>query len=1491
MKLAAGRPQLFLLVLLLLTASATVSAPVINRVAATPAPNPPNPVYVEDSPAAQNLIDRAAELQRQNRSREAVATYQKAIDEYAHKLMPIPGGRYTDVVVRVRTMLLSDADLLETYRRVHEPMAEGALAQAGAGGGETGKLDRIVLRFGLCRAGLDAALLLAGRYLERADASSAATVLDDVVNHPDIELRQARWHVLQALAGVYEPDDRRLSHHREALAAMGALDDVARVDRVAADRRRPPRTEVFDAMSTLPAVTVIKPLSEPLWHVNVPTPPPQIAAVLNQIRKAKKGGQVPKPSRFLYMIPTVHEDRLYVNDGGSVLALDRNAGRVMWISHSDVTLGRPNTRIPQTSLDQRGVAVVDHRVLAVLGYYPWPARRGRQKMRQTWVACLRKSDGTRIWEVHPGDADPALANASFHGTPLVLAGRVFVLARRMHNSNFQDAYLVALDLADGRMLYKRHLSSAMSRHHQFVESFAQIVADGGRLYVTDNLGAVCCFDARDGTARWVTIVNQGLSGLSHNAAGDIGRQVSLPVRVKAGLVVRPRGAGGAAVLIDPDTGIQKKDLTEPAFREALYLARAGADLLCVGSTLVLFDGETLQPRWRRPLHKQTALGRPMGRSCVSTDRVIVPIKGQIVVVSLADGKIVAEYPISETGNLLVLDGEIIVTGMTSVRSYLSWSVAYSRLRKQMAARPTDPAPAMALAHLAWSSSRDDDVLESVDAALAALEQRQTRQTDDGVSRALVDPVQQKVFRQLLGFTQSRRKADRALRSALYARLASVTATPGDEVAYRLANGEFLGDTGEHRGAIDVYQSILDDTTLSVQIHTTDDGALQAGLEAAFRQSALIEEHGRGFYAHIDQKAGHLLAELEGAEAAMPDELLEMARRFINARCAVSALVVAAERLAADGKTEAAVVQLRRAYRMNGDPTVVPRIVGGLVELNLAANRIHRAHYWLERTTREHEKLTISRRGELVSPAAWLDDLRDLPAVVAHLPSFELPMGDTTVLQGRLRVPQLQPRGAWLRDRIITQDGAQVQLRRVPHLDQVSWSVSIPPGRSARVLVLTAEQVLLWMESAGTIVALDGDTGTTQWRHDDLDAVMGEVVPPVAAGTGLPDQVVAQWWRQPQPAVPQKVIVGRPRIVLHQVEGRAAAVRNVEGRIGLKPRPAPTDGIGHLGGFLFGLNGTSLAVAAADGHIIVIDRNSGQIRWRRRVSISRLTHLVMDGETLALAATRDSKGVIITIDPNTGKIIVPAVETERPVTWIGVNNEQTMWYITGQHVVAHSLVDRLIRWSRPIPDQTFLRGAKLDLGVLLLGLRNGEPLTLEASTGRTIEQRRAAVLDSQRPIQARSVEGRWHVLGPAAAMALSGEGRIEWVDAIADVEKQLLDHWVGDRYVVLLNQVEPLAVARVNVRHLMRQGPNVLLPRVEDRVVQPDRWVYCLYLLDRVSGVIVHQQDLEALKAAVIGRESVLLDDHLVLSTESFTIIIPARGADRERVEGERHEGT
>ena len=1499
--------------LLWLTASTTVDAQVVSIIpASTVAPartpkstaSPLNPVYVEDSPAAQDLIDRAAELHRQNRSREAVTTLQKVIDDYPHKLMPLQDGRYTDVVLWVRAKLASDAELLATYRRVHEPLAEGALARATTrattrtatrtaarttarttapapdDGGDPEQLNRIILRYGMCRAGLEASLLLAGWYLERADPSSAATVLDDIADHPDRATATARIHLLQALAGLYESDGRRLAIHRQALEAMGNREDVARIDRLDAGGRRPPRTRVYDAMSPLPSVTVLKPVAEPLWRVKVPSPPPSIASLTNTARSGKQRRKPLDPSRFLYMIPAVHEDHLYVNDGGSVLALDRNAGRVLWTSrHHVAEPGQVNARNRFNAMalqDQRGVAVVGRRVLAVLGHHPWPPNRRPQGVSQTWVTCLREADGGQIWSVQPGDADPALENAAFHGTPLVAAGRVFVLARRTHRSRFQDAYLVALDLDDGRMLFKRHLSSA-SAQHQFVGSFAQILMDGGRLYVTDNLGAVCCIDARDGTMRWVSIVPQGLAGPKRKVVvPGAGWQVSLPLRLEAGLVVRPRGTGGSAVLLDPDTGIRLKVLDDPQIRGALHLAAAGGDLLCVGSTLVLFDGQTLQPRWKRPLQRSATAATPRGRASICTDRVVVPIKNRIVVVSLSDGSILAEHPISGIGNLLVLDGQIIVTGVKSVSSYLGWKVASTRLRDQIASRPTDPSPAMALAHLALSSSRSDDFLVAVDAALAALERRQARQDGDGASAAPIDPEQQQLFSQLHGFTQSKRTADPALRSDLYKRLAAVTATPGDEVAYRLAYASFLDESEEYRDAIDVYQSILDDPMLSTQIHASAGGALQASLEADVRQSTIIEKRGRGVCAHIDQRAAHLLSELVGSEAAAPQQLLELARRFPHAPSSANAILVASERLAAGGKTDSAIVQLRRAYRMDGDPALMPHIVGGLVEMNLTANRPQRAVMWLERSMREHKNVSPLRQGRPVLPKEWLDELQDHPLVVGHLPRLESPVGNTSVLQSQLRVPQSQPRSMWLRDRIITQDGAEVQLRRVPQLDELSWSVSIPSAGDARVLALTAEQVLLWFGSTKAIVALDGQTGAIQWRCDDLDAVMGQPPERLAADVADPQKEAL---RQRLANVGGRVrwFVAGPggRVRPRAPKGPAAVIPRIAGGPHLQlQRRSPVGTKGRQSTVLFGLNATTLVAAAADGRTVGFERRSGQVTWSRRLVAKRLTQLVMDDETLAVAAVRDTDGVIYTIDPMTGKPSAADLRSDRPVTWIGVNNEQTMWYVSSGQVVAYSFADQLVRWRRLLPDQTFPGGGRLDHGVLLLGLRDGGLLTMDAATGRTIHQRNVTGVDRRRPMQTRSVDGRWHILETQKVMALSGDGKIEWIDAIADADKQFSGQWVGSRYVVVLNQLEPVAgLQAVDVAQLMRRDQKLPWPEGMGRGVQAGRWVYRLYLLDRVNGMIEHQQDLEPLGKPIIGAASVLLDDHLVLSTESHTIII------------------
>ena len=137
-------------------------------------------VYLEDSPAAQELMDEAATLAEQQRFGEAAQRLQRVAAEFADKLMPAEPGLFVDAGLRVRAMLLDRPELLGAYRERFEPEAQRALADVPRdprGLPDAAALSRVVEAYGLTEAGLEASLMLAGVRLEQADPEGAAEAL------------------------------------------------------------------------------------------------------------------------------------------------------------------------------------------------------------------------------------------------------------------------------------------------------------------------------------------------------------------------------------------------------------------------------------------------------------------------------------------------------------------------------------------------------------------------------------------------------------------------------------------------------------------------------------------------------------------------------------------------------------------------------------------------------------------------------------------------------------------------------------------------------------------------------------------------------------------------------------------------------------------------------------------------------------------------------------------------------------------------------------------------------------------------------------------------------------------------------------------------------------------------------------------------------------------------------------------------------------------
>lgn len=1454
------------------------------------------PVYVDDSPAAEDLIDRARDLREQARLREAANTYQEVIEQYARKLTVVEEGLYRDTILSVRIAVWTDSELLEAYRRVYGTVADRAFEEASQPIVREDALVEVIRKFGLCRAGLDASLHLAAWHLERGSPADALVVLDDMRDHPDLEHVTERWHLLQGIAGLYKGDADLMRRHQRALDTAGHDKSLAQLRALGSVIEPPVIAPSFDALYQLPRLSVGEPTTAPLWHLYVPTPLPTVLQI-SQFTSRPGKTNAADTLQFHYMLPVAKGDHVFINDGGTVLSLERHTGAKRWAfslvepdNARKLHTLRQNYRLVP---DHRGVALSTDHLVAVMGYQSQWINRSSSAFANSTLVCLRAHDGELRWRVSPRETDASLDQAYFHGTPVINGGMVFALVRRSPRARFQDAFALAFDLPTGKLVWRRHLASAMPSRRQFAPARAQIMIKHGRLFVADDLGAVTCLDTRTGTARWVRVMDQlRLSATTRNyrTIGAAPWQISLPVPVASGLVVRLGGSGAEGTLLDPESGLILRKLDQSPVTNASYLVGVDGDLLCVGSALWRLDGRDFKPKWRRVFSDH--MGKPrslQGRASVTAEHVIVPLSNALAMVDLEDGTLVEEHEIWASGSVLALPDQIVVAGVDTVSGYMPWANAYARSKKRIAEFPKDPQPAMALAQLAWASQREQFVLEAVDAAILALDKRHHDRSDAGVRRPDVDPVQQEVFLRLLEFARDSRRPNNAQRHELFRRIASITATPADEVAYRLGLGAFLTEIAEHAAAIERYQSILDDRTLSNQMYQHLDGAWLASLEAQMRQQALIDQFGRDVYRYLEERAVQQLDLVSMGETVRPSQFIEVARRFPVSRTASEACLLAADRFAEVGRIDEAVNQLQHAYRQTNDRRAVQRVVSRLVDLSLMAGRVDQAKQWLRRVQRDHGELDLLRGGEPYPVNQWLADLPDSPQRDGRYPTLRLPLEGGVSFQGELLLPRLQARDTWPRDRVLLRNGHRLQLRVGPDM-QPEWTVSVPSVSRVELLVLDDTQTLLWDARIGRLMALDVQDGRMLWRHDNtktlLAAVAGDDDVDERANRierRLPAAAELKRWqpegRQADNEGPflQDGGIELPNLDLEplEVEGRAELERLLAMQ-GVQARKAVQAGV-H-----FGLNKATLVLANARGHVIGIDRRSGHVKWSHRCPVVQLTHLMMQDQTVALAGTLAGRGganraVIQVLDVGGGRERPPAIPIQSAVTWMGMRGEENLWYTTGKLVVCYSLLDHVVIWQRQMATSEHRGATRLGEGVLMLTTKQRRIAVLDASTGRTLSDGDSPLTFRQgQPVQIHAVEGNWLVLSPDRLIALGSGGRLEWADAIGDAEKRFITQVVGSEHVVAVNQLEAVET----LEGAMRNAEDNDEPMAAQQNVRPARrrrtWRYRLYVLDRRHGLIVHQRDLPPLETPLRSGHALLLDNHLVLSTGSRVIAISGR---------------
>lgn len=1397
----------------------------------------PAQVYVQDSPAAAELLNAAEDRLGKEEFDEAARHVQQVFDEHGDKLLEQKEGGYAEARHVGAALLLKNAKLLTTYRQLHEPLAARALKSAGA---DRTKLGAVLNGYELTDSGLRAAFTAAALDLEAGEGETAAIRLQRASRHPALASQKEQWLKLTAIAAIFNGSQPELEQSRQALGQMNARGSAAEVDRFMSGWKRPAIGGSLDPLDELPAADSPGLLDKPLWTI----PLNGAEKFLSETYRTD-GAQMDEPAkegRFLNIMPVVHGGVVYLNDGQSITAIEPSGGLELWrqtvMETGDIKrrYGQPYSRWLPFGIDINCIGVAESRVVGIVGFgamssiYPYYRNEADSQL-----VCLDARTGRREWQFSPEELAEDLRESFWYGRPIVWGGKVYATLRRRQRTQFQDAYVAALDLQTGQMLWRRHLASTAMADKQTVPPLSHLTLHRGWLYVDSALGTVAKLAAVDGSIDWLTTYtlheDQRASGLDR--PWQAGGGVITPM----GLVTLDAWSGAIRV-VETRQGQLKLNIRADQWGSPEMLAGVDGDVLALGQKLSRRDGRTMNEKWTLDL------GSPLrGRGSVAGHRLFQPIKDGVAIVDLDTGKIENKLGMETPANVLALDGQMLMAHRGSVSSYSSWAVASKQLQQRITRMPHDPRPLMALAWLAFSSGNHDSMLAALDKAIELVAQ-------DKQARATAHEL----FTRLLSMAEDGDKADPPLRAQLYDRLASVAAGGEDEVAYHLSYGRFLESVKRMEEAVQQYQTVLAEPGFRRRLYNHESGSRQAGLEAQRLLQLLINKQGPQLYAKYEAFALRRLEEL--TDQADPAPLVELAEAYPLASVAPKALQQAAERTASSGNVRDGVALLRHAAQLTRDPRLLAAIYGRQADMLEDSRQPQRARGLLRQLSAMYPEIQPLRKGQPIAVTQWISLLSSQPAGRGGVSRLALPLNPRAMqMPGGLLTPIAQDLEATPLADLLIRGADKLELRK-PADGTVIWS---KPVETPDVRLLSADRgrIWLWSASTGKLQMLDAADGSIRWEDASIRTKLGQMQ--AEGGDAKADMNAGQARIIRQPGGGQIIIKnGGGMIQINgqaQIRGGLIIRNNGIGAVQINANGLNVDGVinAQAAETMFAVNDNAVGISDPEGRLIVLNGDNGKVRWQLTSPVRHATRLVMNSQfVITSGADEEDAPLLCVYDAQTGQLAHRLMNPKRQnIYWMGVSDEGLLVYVSATQVEAFDLNRGRSTWICKPGVQLMGQEASW-MGVDRLAVRTADNdlLWLDMSDGRVVG--RMPVRQEMQNQWMMSLDAdAWFLIGNHFSMnrpmaqAMGNDGKLAWRDGVTEAG-QMLDAVLTDKHVAML--VSPLDP----------QGPTA--------EVHPRR----VYLLDRATGAIREQYVLSP--SEPLDHLSIQ-DGRLLISGQRLTAVI------------------
>jgi len=1053
-------------------------------------------VYLRDSFEAEEWIAQARRHASKGDWAGASSNLHRVVEVHADKLTRVAAGYYVSIPQRVSRLIASwPPEGLQAYRRETEPQARQQLAEARRQR-RIEPLLAVADRYFCTSSGADAADLVGQLALEAGDFPLAVMMYSRLLaEHPDRAALRVRalppLAIAHALAGQAEA--------AQALAAQAAHAPQGSPE-VTWMGRSQPLASLIESL-----LVEVRPAAEPevafSWPLFGGDPARNRAAALGvdrlailwRLEQIGDATLVPEEDRstayrraldrgrFLAMNPVVANETVYIQDSQRVWALELRSGKLAW-RYNGFAEARGDSLSADTELSRwYAPTVFGSRVYACLGsevvsYYGYEPPESTSAL-----VCLDASSGEELWRVDRARLGSAFEEMDFESTPIVQAGKVYVVVRRKRSFGFEDCFLCRLDADDGAVEFRTHLGSASTGGFGYRRSTLTIPAlFEDTVYVVSNLGTIAAVDGHSGRVRWLRLYER-ISEAQWRRQGRGSTQDLRPwefnplICSAERLFVLPTDATSLLVL-DRTTG----DVTHSASLEELawiqsLLSVDGSRIYGVGKQAFCYDLEAGTMVWRSELPEDQ---EPLGRGILTDQQLLVPTGGGVCAFDRRNGGVAVQPgEVSGGGNLLALPGLLLQAGSDHLTAYARKGDVLNRLRRRLEDSPADPIPALDLAELLFRTGDTAESLAALDRAIARA---------GGFARPIKARLKRRIFDDCLAFAEAladRPDVEAKLTHGLYRRAAQCPPDALAHLTYRwrwAALHERAGSFGE---AVDLYQQAIADRTLRETEYAAEgDRPEPAGRLAEAQIARLIGLHGREVYERFDKQAAQWLAAAANAEDL--GLLVRLLETYPNSQSAPAALEARGRLLLRRGDTLEAVRAFYAALFRYPRQADAPALMKQIADCYLQAGHPEHAWRWLTKAAREHPEATVEIDGRRLTLRQYRDRLGDIRSRVEpsrpHLDppiedGYQRPFNEPFWLLDPLFAAA--PQASWRTFLVYVAQGLRAFTAET---NEELWESPAPCPHRPELLLVTPQGMVL--ATGHRIFALDATAGRRLWQH-------------------------------------------------------------------------------------------------------------------------------------------------------------------------------------------------------------------------------------------------------------------------------------------------------------------------------------------------------------------------------------------------------------------------